>query len=459
MLDLVKAFCETENLLSDNDRILIAVSGGVDSMVLLNVLCQLQETFHLQLHVAHLNHQLRPDSEADATFVVDQAKQKGLAYTLKTLDVASLANENKQSVETAGRHARYQFLNQVSRAEGLEKIALAHHKNDQAETFFLNIIRGANAQGWGGMKAMSDCYIRPLLCVSKSEILQYAKDQNIPFQEDKTNADEQFRRNWVRHRVIPLLEEKNKNFVDSITRNQVIFRQMADYLRQQAEFELRQLLVSKSNHEISIRRQAFIDHHPALQAELIRLVINNLLGDLNRIESQHILNICDQAKRPTSGQILELPFGLRVNIQPEKLLFTFQIEEFPVLEKQELNIPGEIKWSNWAIKTTLEQANHPQNMGRLSVCMDWSKIETPLVVRSRQPGDRIDPMGLSGHKKIQDIFVDAKVNRTARNQVPLIEDQQGIIWVVGHCQSERTRVTTASKQVLTIRAEQNETGN
>lgn len=457
MFKKVKAFCEIEKLLSVNDQIVIAVSGGVDSMVLLEMLFQFQKELNLQLHVAHLNHQLRPDSEVDANFVVEQAKQRGLAFTLEKVNVAEYASKNKQSIETAGRHARYDFLKRVAQAHHYGKIALAHHQNDQAETFFLNVIRGATAQGWGGMKPLSDVYIRPLLNCSKSNIYQFAQDQKIPYREDETNTDQKFRRNWVRQRVIPLLEQKNENLVDAITRNQAVFRQTSDYLQQQAEIVLEHLIISKEKDELSLNRKNFIVQHPAMQTEVIRLVIKNLRGDLNRLEAHHILKLCAHAKSKESGQLIELPLGLMVMIQPDVLIFSSQkIGNKPVPESQKLNISGETQWANWSFISEVKAFQSHQDIGRLSVCMDWSKIEPPLVVRSRQPGDRIDPMGLSGRKKIQDIFMDAKVARTTRDQVPLIEDQKGIVWVVGHCQSERTRVTTASQQVFHIRAVQHE---
>lgn len=456
MLNQIESLIETEQLLSPGDRVLMAVSGGVDSMVLLDVLYQFQKKFQLTLHVAHLDHQLRSDSQADAQFVVEQAKQRGLAYTVKQTDVAALAEKNRHSIETAGRDTRYQFLTSVANEQGCQKIALGHHQNDQAETFLLNLIRGANVQGWGGMKPKSDAYIRPLLHCSKAQIRQYAQERDIEFREDDTNTDQQFRRNWIRHEIIPLLEQKNEQWVDAITRNQAIFREISDYLRKQAEQAFEEIVIHLSESNVTLDRKNFNQLHPALQSEIIRLVVQKLSGSLIRLESDHILNVRQHTQQSTSGQVIELPLGLKVLIQAESILFSMHPEQPDEIESTELPVPGKTAWDGWNFTSTLKDVRNRQDIGSLSVCMDWSKIEPPLVVRSRQPGDRIDPMGLGGHKKIQDIFVDAKVARTARDRVPLIADRQGIVWVVGHCQSERTRVTSASRRLLFLRGEQHE---
>lgn len=458
MQNQIESFILDEQLLFPGDHVLVAVSGGVDSMVLLDVLCQFQEKFQLELRVAHLDHQLRTDSEADAQLVVEQAKQRGLAYTVKQTDVAALAEKIKQSVETAGRDARYQFLTSVANEQGCQSIALGHHQNDQAETFLLNLIRGANVQGWGGMKPKSDACIRPLLHCSKAQIRQYAQEHDIEFREDDTNTDQQFRRNWIRHEVIPLLEQKNENWIDAITRNQAIFREISDYLRKQADQAYEEVVVEFSESDVTLNRKNFNQLDPALQSEIIRLVVQNLYGSLVRLESDHILKVRKHSQQLASGQVVELPLGLKVFIQAESLLFSMNPEQPSEIESMELVVPGKTAWDGWNFTAALKDVRNGQDIGSLSVCMDWSKIEPPLVVRSRQPGDRIDPIGLGGHKKIQDIFVDAKVARTARDRVPLIADQQGIVWVVGHCQSERTRVTSASRRLLFLRGEQHELG-
>ena len=458
MLSRLLEQIKRERWLASRDRVVVAVSGGVDSIVLLEVLLQLRRPLDLFLHVAHLDHGLRQDAAADAAFTCQHAQQRGLGCTLGTADVSALARQNGQSFEAAARRARYGFLQRVAREQRCNKIALGHHKNDQVETFFLNALRGAGLRGMGGMQTRNGPYVRPLLGYQRSEILAYARQHKLPFHQDPSNEDVRFRRNWVRHRLIPTLEHNvNPNVIETVWRGQNHLRQAADYLQQQARRAFLDLALERCAEAIVLDRHKLVALHPALQGELVRFVFLQLAGDLKRLTSQHVDAIAYHARQASSGQTLELPRGWRVEVEHATLRFRRSKKQAARPSEQELDLSGKAtRWGQWTLSAKLDARSRRGEIGaekgdvRLSARLDWGTIAPPLVVRSRRPGDRIDPLGLGGHKKIQDLFVDAKLSRALRDNVPIVQDQQGIVWVAGYAQSERTQLSARTRQVLNV---------
>lgn len=461
MFEKVCRFIESQQLLEPHDRVLMAVSGGIDSMVLLDVVCRLQEKYELKLHVAHLDHRLRPESPEDSAFVAERAKSLQLPCTVESRNVNALSKTIKTSLEAAARQARYAFLQRVATLERCNKIALGHNKNDQVETFFLNLIRGAGLQGLSGMRPKDRRYARPLLDCSRAEIETYARARNIEYREDSSNQDLRFRRNWVRHRLLPSVEEINPNLIETLARNQAIFGQANDYLIEQAQDAFETALLSRSDAEIVLERSALKKLHPALLSTVIRITIGHLVGTLNRLSEHHIGTVVEHVDQAYSGQQLELPLGTSVWVHAKTLQFV-KVRSEEKCPTVSLCVPGQTRWGAWtftsqvvgkehrqAVKSTRNETDH------LSARLDWSTIGQPLTVRSRRPGDRIDPIGLQGQKKIQDILVDGKVPRTKRDEIPVLQDRQGIVWVVTQCQSERTKLTNATNRILEITAVKN----
>jgi len=308
------------------------------------------------------------------------------------------------------------------------------------------------------MLASNGPYVRPLLGCSRSEILAYAQQQHLPFRPDPSNADVRFRRNWVRWRLIPELERVNPNLIETLWRSQNHFRQLADFMHAQAQHAFLDVVLEQRDDRIALDRSKFGDLHPALQAELVRLVVERLAGDLKRLTTQHVESVLDHPRQASSGQTLLLPRLWCVVVRAQTLCFQRRatvVGRVPADEKQLDPNGEETRWGGWTFVATLCPATHtvtssPKNVARLSAALDWGTIAPPLIVRSRQPGDRIDPLGLGGHKKIQDVFVDAKLSRAARDTIPVVQDQRGIVWVVGHAQSERTKLSAHTRRVLNV---------
>lgn len=455
MLEDVARFVRLHGLLHPHDRVLVAVSGGVDSMVLLHILCALQTEFQVGLCVAHLDHSLRASSAEDARFVAATAQRLDLHYVGGAKDVAAFARETRQSLEAAAREVRKSFLQTAALAEGCNVIALGHHKNDQAETFLLNLIRGAGPQGLVGMRPRNGPYIRPLLACLRQDIEAYAARANVTFREDHSNRDVRFTRNRIRWQVLPRLEQLNPNLIETLGNTQAVLAYDHQYIQAQTQEALQRLVRKRTEQYVRLDRRQFCGLPRALCAAVVRLVFGQLVGNRRRLSFAHIQAALEHSKSGRFGTAVELPQGLTLRVTQEALHFHRQVDTVPPAPCT-LSVPGVTQWLGWSFSAKVDQ-RLPIDLnrckeGRLSVQLDWGTIEPPLVVRSRRAGDRIDPLGLAGRKKIQDIFVDAKVPRDLRDGVPLIADQKGIVWVVGHCQSDRTKLTQSTQQVLTLDA-------
>lgn len=455
MLARVRELIEREGLLERGERVVAAVSGGADSTALLDVLCRLQPELDLALHVAHLDHALRPGSEEDAAFVAERAAARGLGCTVERRDVRAWARRHKTSLEAAARSVRYDFLRSVASQQGAERIALGHTRDDQAETFLLNLLRGAGPGGLKGMRPRSGPFVRPLLDRTRAEVRAYLSERGLTFREDPSNRDRRFRRNWVRHELVPLLERVNPNLVGTLAREQGILGQIGDYLNQQARAAFEALLRGQSEQSVTLDRAGFNEAHPALRAELVRLGYAAVRGGADGLTAERVRAALSAAGAEASGQRVELHGGVALWVEPDALRFTARTAQAEAAPPVALPVPGAVRWNGWRLRARVCDWPQPAptNDERLAVWLAWGKIDPPLRVRGRRRGDRIDPLGLRGHKKIQDVLVDAKIPRSERDRVPLVLDQGGILWAVGCCLSERAKRDTDSARVLEIVAE------
>lgn len=455
LLGRVRRFVREQSLLLRGDRVLVAVSGGVDSMTLLHILCALRAELDLTLHVAHLDHRLRPDSTSDARFVRAQARRLGLPCTIETCDVAALARKTRSSLEAAGRRARTAFLQRAAEAHSCSKIALGHQQEDQVETFFINALRGAGLRGLGGMPPRRGRLVRPLLHCASGEIEAYAAAQGIEFRQDASNRDVRFRRNWLRLKLMPELQKLYPQLANTVCRNQAWLRQVEEYVRAQAHQALETCLKERGEDGIVLARDALLSLHPALQAEVIRIAAAALTKEGQGLAGRHVEAVLRQAAGPSSGGVVVLPQGWMAVVEAKTVRLRRLQAPLQPAPSLILPVPGKVQWGQWRIAAALRSPTGPfrrQQAKGLSVRMDWSTIKPPLEVRGRRAGDRIDPVGMKGHQKIQDILVDAKVPRLQRDTVPILVDQDGILWVAGYRQSRRTTPAEHTQQILELSA-------
>jgi len=458
LLERVKETIERYAMLEQGERVLVAVSGGVDSVVLLDILCRLAAEYTLDLTIAHLDHGLRgEEAREDARFVAHLARKEKLALIEKKLDVAEFSKEKRIGIEEGARLLRRDFLHAAADEVGAAKIALGHTQNDRGETMLFNLIRGAGPTGLVGIRPVNLSVIRPLIEVSREEILSYARSCDLPWREDRTNQDLSFSRNRIRHRILPLLREMNPRVLAALQRT-------ADLLATE-ELALDDLLaplwvkvlIVQAEDRIVIQRGRLSQLYKGVQALLLRRGIARLRGDLQGIEKVHIDALLGLVASHRAHGKLDLP-GFVARFQGDELT----LEEGEMENPLSFEVPialGRTEISSLGISLDLSIENRIGS-GESQIAedrevevADADRVQFPLHVRGRRPGDRFAPLGLGGEKKLKDFYIDERVPFYDRYRVPLLCDRQKIIWVVGLRLSDAVRVTSETKKVLIMRKE------
>lgn len=442
------------------ERVVVAVSGGVDSMVLLRALYELRGELQLWLGVAHLDHRLRPNSYEDARLVADYARSLKLPLVQEAIDVPTYIRRHRLSKEEGARQVRYRFLAKAAGKLKAKAIALGHNLNDRVETFFLNLLRGSGLEGLAGMPPVRVegegglRYIRPLIECSREEIYQFAQERGLPWREDPTNRDKRFLRNRLRWELLPLLRKYNPNALEAVARAEEILHKANEYLKGVAGEGLKRALLRESPQEIRLDRRYILAQEDFLQEQILREAIRRIKGDLQGIESVHVGSVLNELKKDRSGTQVTLPGRIRFVHQGRQILFTRNpLRKCPKPYCFELHMDeNSFPEIGWGFELIAMEGSHPLSEDPLEARIDRAKIVWPLCVRNRRSGDRFEPLGLGGTKKLQDLFVDAKIPREERDEIPLVCDQQGILWVVGLRLSERGKVTPSTHQTLCIRA-------
>lgn len=398
-------------LLSPNERVLVGVSGGADSVTLLDALIQCG----YRPRVCHLNHQWRgADSEADAKFVQELAGKYGVPATIESRTV--------EHDEDAGRRARFEFFQSAAARTGIHTIALAHTADDQVETFLLRLLRGAGTTGLAGMQSDVKIgglrVIRPLLDVRRSEVIEYLRSRQITWREDASNTDRRFLRNRIRHELLPVLErDYNPGIRDALLRTAEILRDEDDLLT----------TLAGAVPIAELRSQSV-----ALQRRALRLWLGEGL-DFDHIEA---------VRQLTSGAEVTLPGELIVYREGDALRKAHRQDVEPVRGRWPLDLTGE---------TAIRELGVRLVIGDDGERLDADTLGAAPFVRTWENGDRFQPLGMTGEKKLQDFFVDEKVPRLRRGRVPLLCASDGrIAWVVGYRIGEPYKVTGATRRVLRI---------
>lgn len=459
LLEETKKFLKRHSI--EGSSILVAVSGGIDSTALLHVLTELDSEFDLDLSVAHLDHCIRGKASAEnAEFVRKMAEEHDLESIIEKRPVTPVAEEESQSLEEAARDVRYSFLTEVSRAEGIELVALGHNKNDQAETILMHLLRGAGLRGLGGMKEKSGRYVRPFLNVPRKEIKNYLESREIDYRFDETNEDTTFTRNRIRHELIPRLEEDyNPNIIDNLFRLGNLARGAREFIEGRVNRAFEEIRLPEDTTGVCFNREKLLSLHPYIQRATIRKFLKEARGNLEDITFSHVKDLLTKLRKEPASTQLDLPgttfsldrnracFGVKL-ANNTRSFFYFEIApgESGEIEEADLEISFETK----TIETERDLDNFDSN--RLIETVDWRKVEQPISVRNRRDGDWFVPLGMDGKKKLKDFFIDLKVPIKERDRIPLVCDGRGIIWVVGFRIDDRYKVDESTDEVLTMRA-------
>lgn len=456
------------DLIQRGERLLLAVSGGVDSRVLLDLFEHVQAEWELQLAIGHVHHQLRGvEADADAQFVAELARKYGLPFHCRKIEVQNYAKEKRLSLETAARELRYQALGEICGEYGATAIVTAHTQDDQAETILAHVLRGTGVRGLRGMPARAVIphvqfpVLRPLLHFSREDVFAYARLQKLTWREDQTNAEVCFYRNRVRHELLPLLRERfNPQINAGLARLASIASQAEDFLQYSAQQALAETLRSAETDKIILDLQRFWNYFRSVQAYVIRAVMERLVrsaATLTFDETEQILSFLN----PTHNQPLAFPrrrylWRSEVEIFCEKTGVVF-CKIRPTPHAQFLKIGQRCVLPDAGIAITVCHIGRAESWRERSYAFlqfaDAAQVAGTLQVRFPQPGDRFMPLGMHGFKKLSDFFIDAKVPSAQRRRVPLVECETGIVWVCGHRLDERFKVTPQTQNMLQLQLE------
>jgi tRNA(Ile)-lysidine synthase len=437
-------------------RVLVALSGGPDSVALLHILRTLEGQGELVVAgVAHFNHQLRgAEADDDERFCCGLASACGLPIEVGRRDVAAAARTDRRSIEDTARRLRYEFLHGAAERLAAEVVAVGHTLDDQAETFLLRLIRGAGTRGLAGIRPRNRNVVRPLLEIGRAELRMYARDHQLSFREDSTNDVLSIPRNRVRHDLIPHLERYSPGIVPILAREAALARQDEEYLQQQA-IELFDSIVLRNDGRAEVDAAALGALPPALAARVARLALEAMAPG-RFIGFQHIERALELVGA-AEGMSVSLPGQVAVRRAGAIVLGPVPDRAFSNSFRFPLSIPGEVAFAGWAVSAQrldnpAELRTPPARGGLAMIAAD--PVRYPLAVRTRRQGDRFRPLGMGGRgRKLQDFLVDRRIARSERDMLPLVVDRDDrIVWVVGQSVAEDFRITAPERGVILLKA-------
>ncbi len=452
-------------MFGERDKVLVAVSGGPDSVALLHILETLAPFYDLQLTVAHLNHGLRPrSSDREARFVVRLARRLGIKCLTRKIDIGP----GPGSLEERARNRRYDFLNRTADAHGCNKIALGHQANDNAEAVLMHLLRGSGIRGLAGIPPVrGPRIVRPLIHLQRTEVLAYLNERSIDYVQDESNQDLSFARNRIRHELIPLLEQQyNPNIVATLHRTADLCHEEESWLQNMLEPMVRRAIAQKSDTILLLGIDDLQNAPLGLQRRTIRDALRAWRGHLRRITAAHIDAVANLLPPRSMGKRLSLPGRITVQRTAGHLCFetgatrgTSPKEQRPGfchMVRSPDDLPAVFNVPHGKVQLTWDRRMPSDPNPWSNGCTDaaWFDLDRlcfPLTVRSVMPGDRLTPFGMGGSQKLKKLLIDRKIPRAERDQVPILLSARNIIWVAGIRRSATAPVTTNTNRTLTIR--------
>lgn len=455
-------------LIDYGDGIVVGISGGYDSVCLLHILYSVSSDYKLKLYPVHVNHMLRgEEAHRDESFVRDFCNSLGLKLYVREVDVDKKARAEKISVEEAGRNARYEVFKEVAYENGAAKIAVAHSKNDQAETILMRIIRGTGLEGLKGMEYRRDNIIRPLLDTDRSQIEKYVKDNGLTAVTDSSNLHTDYFRNRIRLNVIPEINSAaGTDISENLIRLSKIVVTDEDFLRYNAELYYKEVLISQEeNNSVILDLPKLRQMHKAMSVRVLRTAVFNVNGSLNGIGYVHINSLLELAEDGRTGAQVDIPHGIvgiksygTITIMRRKQEIQGKFEH--VLDIGSKSFIKELNAFILAEKVSFETNRScnefiNKNSDAYTMFIDFDRLGLKeydkFSVRNRRDGDVFKPLNSNGTKKLKEYFIDNKIPRDTRDTIPLIAKNKEIIWIIGNKTSDNYKVTDNTKSVLMIR--------
>lgn len=458
----VYRFIGEQNLFYPGEKVVVAVSGGADSVCLLYILNNLKSRLNISLHIAHLNHGLRArESDNDARFVTRLTKKLGLPVTVRREGVAEYKKYKKYSLEEAAREKRYEFFADVVTRENADCVSVAHTRDDNVETILMHILRGSGISGLRGLLPVSVLQsgeeklamnvVRPLLLLSRSEIEEYCDYLKIKPRVDSSNLSITFTRNRIRLELLPQLRIYNPRVDEALLRLAVIADEETRFLEEQAA-QIWSEVVEEYGSAISLDIKKIVHLPEIIQRQLLRWAVKYLRGSTKDIEAFHIEDMIKFISKP-AGKTLCLPQGLRLHTEHNKLILSrddIEICPFPPMEQHVLQVPGETEVPGWMVTATILNNTNGGFEGNFIARLDYEKTGKELLVRSRRMGDVFQPLGMTQPKSLQRFMIDAKIPRNWRDHVPLVCNPEQVLWLVGWRIDERYKVMPGTNKILRL---------
>ncbi len=463
-------------------KLLVAVSGGPDSMALLHALWRLSDEHRLTLYGAHLNHLLRgEESDADAKFVADTFRRLGIDYTLDSSDVAEYRRRHRLSLEDAARRVRYAFLVDAASKHGADAIALGHTADDQAETVLMHIIRGSGLDGLRGMQALdrrqvnskSMTLFRPLLGISRAETQAYCDALDLQPRIDVSNSSPEFLRNRIRLELVPLLEQLNPSIQSALIRLAKNATQDSEFIRERSDEvwrDVTRLKQTADGEALILDTLRLVEEHPAIQSVVLRRGIITVGGEAAQ---RHVLDMM-RLMGGAPGKTLNLPGNLTFATDYAKTLIgsadavEAMLSTLPKMQGEyAVAVPGETEAGGWLVRASVQRygdgsavmdayrkesdsgSGHP-GKSTTGDAMDLDRVGGGLRIRGRRKGDRFQPLGMEQSKSLREFMIDARIPRRWRDGLPLLVSERGIVCVPGWRIAHWARVTDETRRVLRL---------
>lgn len=447
MLNLFNSYVTKEKLFSKTDKILLTVSGGIDSIVL----CELFHNAGFKFGIAHCNFQLRGDeSDGDENFVEALAEKYEVQFHSVSFDTSAFAKHNKLSIQVAARQLRYQWFEEIREQFNYKYIATAHHQNDSIETFFINLIRGTGIAGLHGILPKQNNIIRPLLFSTKEQIELYAKKSKLKNREDSSNASDKYVRNKIRHQLIPLLKELNPSIEQTIAEDIQRLSNTEKIYKKEIEKKHSKIVTKDKNGiRLSIKELKKLEPLEAYLFEFLHplgfnsTTINEIIDSLNSQSGKQFFSSTHRLIKDRDFLIIEpnQVSGIKYLVSEQKTenLFIKKGQKKFIYNELVLNLKSVAKAENDKLKTKNDIAN-----------IDFDKLQFPLEIRKWEKGDAFYPLGMKGKKKLSDFFIDKKLSIPQKENTWLLTSNNKIVWIIGLRMDDRFKITDKTTKIYFV---------